>query len=278
MCLSFTRDEVNVREGTVRVLGMPAHFTLDRQPGTGVVVHGNGRAEMAGLRQELGLPWMSHLAGSTDWSATVTLSDNGYDLAVESNLRGVSSLLPPPLAKPAASALPFRLERRPRGSDQDLVVFSVGKILSGQLAYNRRDPARVAQGELRLGGEAPAPQRDGMWLAGQLDYFDWDRWHSVLGGPRTEDQGGWGGMDLRANRVVAFSRDWTDVVMEARRTDQAWQVNVAGARSHRHAELERGWTGQPRGPLLAPVRSGGGAGPAGRHRMPMPTAACRRWM
>ncbi len=226
--LSFTRDEVNVREGTVRVLGMPAHFTLDRQPGTGVVVHGTGRADMAGLRQELGLPWMSHLAGSTDWSATVTLNDGSYDLAVESNLRGVSSLLPPPLAKPAGSALPFRLERRPRGGDQDLVVFSVGKTLSGQLAYNRRDPARVAQGELRLGGEAPAPQRDGMWLAGQLDYFDWDRWHSVLGGPRTEDQGGWGGMDLRANRVVAFSRDWTDVVMDARRTDQAWQVNVAG--------------------------------------------------
>jgi uncharacterized protein (TIGR02099 family) len=226
--LSFTRDEVNVREGTVRVLGMPARFTLDRQPGAGVVVRGSGRAEMAALRQELGLPWMSYLAGTTDWSATVTLGDGGYDLSVESNLRGVSSLLPPPLAKPAASALPFRLERRPRGSDQDLVVFSVGKILSGQLAYNRSDAARVAQGELRLGGEAPAPQRDGMWLAGQLDYFDWDRWHSVLGGSRTEDQGGWAGLDLRANRVVAFSRDWTDMVMEARRTDQAWQISIAG--------------------------------------------------
>ena len=33
--LSFTRDDVNVREGTVRVLGMPARFTLDRQAGAG---------------------------------------------------------------------------------------------------------------------------------------------------------------------------------------------------------------------------------------------------
>ena len=61
----------------------------------------------------------------------------------------------------------------------------------------------------------------------------------MLGGPRTEDQGGWAGLDLRANRAVAFSRDWTDVQMEARRIDQAWQVSVAGARSHRHTDLER---------------------------------------
>jgi len=176
--LAFTRDDVTVREGSVRVLGMPARFTLDRQPGTGVVVRGTGRAEMASLGRELDLPWMASLAGSTDWSATVKLDDDTYDLLVESNLRGVSSLLPPPLAKPAGSTLPFRLERRPRGREQDVLAFAVGKILSGQLAYNRSDPARVAQGELRLGGEAPAPERDGVWLAGRLDYFDWDRWHT----------------------------------------------------------------------------------------------------
>jgi uncharacterized protein (TIGR02099 family) len=245
--LSFTREDVNVRDGTVRVLGMPANFVLDRQPGAGVVVRGGGRAEMAGLRQELGLPWMSHLSGATDWSATVALSDVGYDLTVDSNLRGVSSLLPPPLAKPAAGTLPFHLERRPRGGDQDLVAFSVGKILSGQLAYKRSDPTRVAQGELRLGGQAPAPQRNGMWLAGQLDYFDWDRWHGVVGGQPAQDQGGWAGLDLRANRMVAFSRDWTDVMLEARRADQAWHIGVAG----REAAGTLTWTAGGHGNLAA---------------------------
>ncbi len=245
--LSFNRDQVNVRNGSVRVLGMPAQYTLDPQPGGGIVVRGSGRAEMADLRQELGLPWMSHLAGTTDWSATVSLSDHGYDLVVESDLRGVSSLLPPPLAKPAASALPLRLERSPRDGGRDVVAFAVGKILSGQLAYNRSDPARVAQGELRLGGEAPAPQRDGVWLSGQLDYFDWDRWHSVLGGPRSEDQGGWAGLDLRANRVVAFSRDWTNVLMDARRTDQTWQINIAG----REAAGTLTWSAGGQGSLAA---------------------------
>lgn len=226
--LSFTRDDLTIREGSARVLGMPARFTLDRQPGAGVVIRGTGRAEMASLRRELDLSWMASLAGTTDWSATVKIGDDGYDLLVQSNLRGVSSQLPPPLSKAAGGTLPFRLERRPRGSEQDLLVFAVGKILSGQLAYNRSDPGRVVQGELRLGSDAPAPQRDGVWLAGQLDYFDWDRWHSVLGGSRSGDGDGWAGMDLRANRTVAFSRDWTDTSIEARRTDAVWQVSVAG--------------------------------------------------
>ena len=224
--LSFTRDGINVRDGSVRVLGMPARFTLDPRPGGGVVVRGTGRAEMAGLRQELALPWMVHLAGATDWSATVLLAGESYDLVVESNLRGVTSALPAPLSKPPLSPLSFRLERRPRGADQDLIVFAVGSILSGQLAYSRGDSVRVTQGELRLGAQAPAPERDGVWLAGNLDSLDLDQWYAVLGKPEVGDRSGLAGLDLSAASAVAYSRNWTNVQLEARRTESAWQASV----------------------------------------------------
>ena len=245
--LSFTRDDMSVREGRVRLLGMPAQFTLDRKPGAGIVVRGGGRAEMGALRRELGLDWMAHLAGTTDWKATVTLGGGNYEVLVESDLRGVTSSLPPPLAKPAGGSVPLRLERRPRGADQDLVVFAAGDVLSGQLAYSRGESGRLTQGELRLGSKAPIPERDGLWLSGQLDSLDLDRWFDVLGKPGPEERGGLAGVELRAGRVYAFSRDWTGVLMEARRTQGAWQASIAG----REATGTLTWTPGGQGSLTA---------------------------
>ena len=158
-------------------------------------------------------------------------------------------------------------------------MFKVGEILSGQLAYNRSDPTRVAQGELRLGGAAPAPQRDGMWLAGQLDYFDWDRWLAVHGradGPRSRARGpGWtcartGWWRFRVTGPTCRLKGAIGI--------GAWQVGIAGREATGTHDVELGGAGRPGGALLATVRAGGRGRFCSLPGIPIPIATCPRWM
>jgi uncharacterized protein (TIGR02099 family) len=245
--LHFSQDDVNLREGTVRVLGMPARFTADRKPGVGVVIRGSGRAELPALGRELGLSWLNRLSGTTDWTATLELSGHAYDLVVDSDLRGVASSLPTPLAKPPGTPLPLRIERRPRGPDQELLIVTLSDIFSGQIVRSRDQAARLLQGELRLGERAPAPQRDGLWLAGRVEYVDLDRWRAVFNAPGATDQAALAGVDLSATSLYAFSRNWRDVVLQARRTEQTWQASVAS----REAVGNLTWTPSGQGSLSA---------------------------
>jgi uncharacterized protein (TIGR02099 family) len=226
--LIFSQDDVTLREATARLFGMPVRFVAERRPGAGVVIRGGGRADIAALSRELGLPGAGYLSGSTDWKATVSLVGRSYELVAESDLRGAASSLPAPLAKAPASALPLRVERRLRGPDQELLAFSLGEILSGQLARSLDASGRVLHGELRLAQAAPAPQRDGVWLAGQLEHLDFDAWRAVLSEPGAADSSALAGVDLRVTNLYAFSRNWKDLVVEARRADSAWQATLAG--------------------------------------------------
>lgn len=222
--LAFTQEDASLREGSARVFGMPARFTAERKTGGGVVVRGGGRAELPALGKELSLGWMNRLSGSADWTATIELDGQSYALVAESDLRGLASSLPRPLAKPASSSLALRIERRSHGPDQELLAFSIADLLSGQMVRTRDDTARVLQAEFRLGAHAPEPGRPGVWLAGHTDYLDLDRWRALLEVPGGGVDMPLAGIDLVVDDMYAFSRDWREVSLQARRTEQTWQA------------------------------------------------------
>jgi uncharacterized protein (TIGR02099 family) len=222
--LVFTRDDVSLPDGTALVYGMPARFTLERDAG-GLRIRANGRAEVAALRQHISSPLLKYVSGATDWKATVNLVAHRADLVLESDLRGLSSALPAPLTKGPGTALPLKFERRARSADQDLVAFALGTVISGQLLLDKTEPDEIVRGEIRVGEKAPSPQRDGLWVAGKLDYLDWDRWRQVwpASGPATALVG----VQLRVSNLHAFSRDWNEVAIDAISDDRNWQARLA---------------------------------------------------
>jgi uncharacterized protein (TIGR02099 family) len=225
--LVFANEDVSLKEGATRVFGAPARFTVSRD-GTGAVhIQATGQVDAALLRRELNQPQLVNLSGSTDWRLSATVRDRRHDFVLESDLLGLASSLPPPFNKSAAQRVPLRIERREHGLGQDLVSFTYADLASGQLLLDRTGKTKIRRGEIMLGGSAPSPQRDGVWMAGQLERFDLEQWQDLALQANAGGAGpGLAGIDLSASDVRAFSRNFHDVQFVATRREGAWAAKL----------------------------------------------------
>ncbi len=227
--LQFTERDVRVQDAAVTVLGMPARFSAQRQ-GSGLLIQGRGFADGAAVRALLDNPLATRLGGRTQWQATIGIRDGGYELKVDSDLRGLTSALPAPFAKDATRAWPLRYQRR-SGRGNDLTVLSVGSVLSAQLQRDPADAERIVRGEIRVNALAPAPRRDGLWLSGAMSATDLDAWKSLLDTPAASAGGAAGasrltGISLQVGTLRAWGRDWNDVQLALTRTQSVWRGRI----------------------------------------------------
>jgi len=223
--LRFTERDVRVEDSAVRVLGMPARFSVQRD-GPGVVIRGRGRADTAALRALIDHPVAARLSGNADWQAVIGIRDGGFELKVDSDLRGLGSALPVPFAKDAAQAMPFRYQRRSAADARDLTVLSIGTVLSAQLQRSRDAPDRVTRGEVRLNAPAPAPRRDGVWMSGTLAATDYDAWRAVFDVPGASQGTELSGISLQIGSLRAYGRNWDDVQIGLTRAKEVWRGRI----------------------------------------------------
>ena len=247
--LQFTERDVRVRDTAVRVLGMPARLSAQRQ-GNGVLVQGRGWADTAAVRALLDHQAALRLSGRTAWQATAVIGGGGYDLKIDSDLRGLTSSLPAPFGKDATRALPFRYQRH-SAPGRDLTVFSLGSVLSAQLERDPNGGGRIARGELRVNAVAPVPRRDGVWLSGAMSATDLDAWHALLTASAGKDggdaDGQLAGVSLQVGTLRAWGRDWSDVRFGVSRTQSVWRGRIDA----RQAVGTFEWTASGDGALAA---------------------------
>ena len=140
-------------------------------------------------------PLASRATGDTTYAATLSMRDGEPEFAVTSSLQGLGLTLPAPLAKPADTALPLRIERkvvlretRTAGAASrvnDELLFSLGDVASA--TYLRDVSAaqpRVLRGAIGVGvpqGEAPSLPNSGVHANLQLGQFDIAAWQALLG-------------------------------------------------------------------------------------------------
>jgi uncharacterized protein YhdP len=121
----------------------------------------------------------AHLAGSTEWSAALAVIAGAapgsahWQLRADSNLVGLASQLPQPLAKAAAAALPLHLELEGSGALGQLRL-SLGERLQAVAALaHSADTWRIERGALRLAASAPPlPVEPVVELDGRVPFLD----------------------------------------------------------------------------------------------------------
>ncbi|MGR9605343.1 YhdP family phospholipid transporter [Pandoraea sputorum] len=237
-----------------------------RDDGT-IVLNVNGQMSAQGLRENRENATLAQLAkrmaGSTPYTATVTVRQGMTDLAVQSTLAGLAVNLPAPLGKSAETSLPARFTMRPQmnpgGRRTDTLDFAVGSVQGNYVqqrsASNGSNGGRVdvLRGGIGINQPVPAP-REGVQASAQFDTLDVDAWRSVIASlsstsvtPGTQGtppapattaaaaRDEFGALTpylptrlaLHAKQVRLLSRQWPELVVGAQRNDRDWQVSLA---------------------------------------------------
>jgi len=252
--VNFTQSGAKVVNATAKLFGLPARFSATSEQGGATSITAAGRASVAGLQRALDTPWLAYADGETDWKARAIIRNRVLDLVIDSDLVGVTSRLPPPLAKPAAEALPLRVQRRSRGSSQTLQI-GLGQRLSAAFALDTvAGAARIKRGAVDFGTAAKLPEAAGVTVTGGFDRIDVDAWldinqaaaHGKGGGDAAE------GIELttveiKANQMEVFGRVLHEVALSIRRRDDLWDGSIVS----REVAGDVDWIPGGRGKLVA---------------------------
>jgi uncharacterized protein (TIGR02099 family) len=196
--VNFTQNEVSFTAVRGMVLGgeatLEGRLAYDGSAGAlPLKIAGTMSAE--GLRQARELGFIARLgqrmAGKTNYEARVGLRKGQPELLITSDLRGIATTLPAPLAKAAAASLPTRLELMLTKDSQaasskvlqDQLKVVVGKVL--QVNYLRdlsSGKTKIVRGQINLSPNAPDTAMlsgTGVNLNVQAATLDLDEWDSI---------------------------------------------------------------------------------------------------
>ncbi|HWT29145.1 MAG TPA: DUF3971 domain-containing protein, partial [Methylophilaceae bacterium] len=132
--VDFTETGVRAQNVTAVAYGGPVAFNVSTGSDGTTQIAARGRVTDTGLQQALGPGLADRLDGMTDWYADIAVHKTGTDLLLRSNLLGMASTLPPPLAKAATDRMVLRVEKKQTAADQDLISLHLDNLLNAKLA------------------------------------------------------------------------------------------------------------------------------------------------
>jgi uncharacterized protein (TIGR02099 family) len=242
--VSFTESTIQVGDVRGQLFGDQVHMAGGTKPDGSVQVAIEGRASVEGMRALFDHPWRRRLAGSSRYSAAVTVREGRAQLSFDSTLEGVSSSLPPPLAKNAAEALPLRVEVFP-GEGRDRLSIALGpptgRVVTAEFLRSMA-PAGSAPGTAAVqvqrsvitlnpvtGETVKIPERRGTTVRGSLPALDLDRWLPLLAeapiGPAAEGVS----YDLRVGVLDALGKRMRGVTMQGIADSTGWSASMSSA-------------------------------------------------
>ncbi|WP_218509582.1 YhdP family protein [Variovorax sp. dw_308] len=274
--LTFTESGFSLAGVQARVAGGDVKLEgQGRYAGSGseMVYKAQGTATAEGLRGLREVSWLSRLAkrasGSTPYAGTLSVRDGVAEFSLASSLQGLALDLPAPLAKPAADALPLRLEKKllPRASAtaaaRDELQLDLGRLAS--IRYQRDisgNEPKVINGAIGVGleaGESAASPARGVLANIRLARFDVDAWKSVFGeatGSPPEALGAAAATEeeasgylptviaVRAQELVMSRRKLQNVVLGGSRDGQVWRANIDANDLNGYAEYRQSQDGR----------------------------------
>ena len=254
--VAFTENSLNIVDASARALGEPLRLTATTRAEGGIRFEVAGDVAMRALRERHDWPVLSHLSGSTAWSADIDVLRDAVTVRIASGLDGIASSLPAPFNKRAAEAWPLALtlDLTERGA-----VAQVRADLQGRGALDIfRQRTGSGTDSVRGGVSVFAPLQlaeRGVMLSAKLDEFDLDTWRDLIDadapadGPAAPFPGAGliGAVDLEIGRLKAFDMALDDFTLAATAED----VGMRGRMSSRQAQGSFVWDDRGSGALQA---------------------------
>lgn len=222
--IDFTQSSLGAKNISAQFLGGPLRVDAATRAGL-VQIQAQGQASAAGITPWLGADMGKHLAGQTTWRGQVDLLTEGERVRIESDLLGLETSLPAPLAKSAVQPLPILVNIQPQGAEKQIEV-KLGQTVGA--VWRSTADGRLARGELRFGGTPVLPAEPGLRLAGSGRGLDISGWMALL----PDTQGGeplpLSAMDLKFDTFDLMGRRFQDVHLLGSSRNGMFRTQVSG--------------------------------------------------
>jgi uncharacterized protein (TIGR02099 family) len=238
--IAFTENSLTIPEIRGQMFGDQVRIAGGSRPDGSVQISADGRATVEGIRPIFDHPWRRHLSGAARYSAMLTVKDGRAQFTMDSNLEGMASSLPPPLAKSAAEPLPLRLEIYP-GDGRDRLSLALGppsgRIVSAEYLRAIPQGGSSLQVQRALVTFNPAagevvrfPERRGLTIRGSLPALDLDRWLPLFAEAPTGLAGGETvSYDVRLGLLDALGKRMRAVSMQGAADAAGWSATMSTA-------------------------------------------------
>lgn len=220
--IEFTGESLGASNIVAQFLGGPLRVDALTQNGE-VRILAQGRATAAGMAPWLGEGVGARLSGQTLWRGQIDLDAAGERVRIESDLVGLGSSLPAPLAKPAAQALPLIASTQPL-PDGRMHEVKLGRLVGA--VWRDDGTGRFARGEIRFGGPAVMPADPGLRLAGNGRGLDISGWMGLLPGGEGSVQ--ISTLDLGFDTFDLMGRRFQDMRLQGRTRNGLLRTQVNG--------------------------------------------------
>ena len=222
--IDFTGDSLNAKNLTAQFLGGPLRIDTATRNGQ-VQILAQGGATAAGISPWLGAAWGKRLAGQTSWRGQIDLEPGGERIRIESDLVGLGSSLPAPLAKRAAEPLPLRVATQPQG-DGRLHEVRLAQTVSA--AWRSTAKGDFDRGEIRFGGQAVMPAEPGLRLSGSGRGLDITGWTALLPKGDGKESVPLSSIDLGFETFDLMGRRYQGVRLQGRTRNGLLRTQVTG--------------------------------------------------
>jgi uncharacterized protein (TIGR02099 family) len=245
--IAFTEKSFNVRDGRALMFGEQLSFEAANQADGGITAEIAGALNINRARAVWKHPVLAFLDGQTSWRAILGVRNRITTLRFDSNLVGLSSILPAPFAKAAATNQPLRVELREHAGHRGVLAANLDRVASAELLLDDTAPGGISRGMVSLGGAAALPASDGLRIAGKLDVVDAEAWQGLMSGGSGGSTPILAGVDLQIGILDVNRRRFHDLRIEATRQDDEWRAALAGPEVAGHLT----WTAAGDGKLAA---------------------------
>ena len=196
--LEFTERSLTAKNINANAFGSPLSFNLSSGKDKIIRINAKGKMNDAAIRQVLLnqnpkgnlAKAAGYISGSANWQSDITIQKPLVNIAIRSDLVGLSSRLPVPFNKASNERLMLRVDKN-QSLNNDALSVALGRKLFAQVVRTKEngqlkfDRANVRFNNAPGSNDELNPKYDlmkfkGLQLSGSLDYLDADAWRRVM--------------------------------------------------------------------------------------------------
>ncbi len=187
-----------------------------------------------------------YITGRTAYKVDLTVIEKDLgefylDVALSSDLKGITLAIPAPMDKTATQVIPLKASMQ--NSNNALVyAISYGDVFNAVI----KPKMPLWQGEIRFGkGEAVLP-KNGIKVAGQLESIsidDWLKWADKQSGDKMPLVNSIDHISLTVAKLMGFDQTITNLNLTSQKDAQGWRINIDSNQARGYIYLPDDLTG-----------------------------------